>query len=338
MDLQEIKHEFQQAQSEELRKTQEEPELIRQELPKARAALQQEQENNAEMERRIEELKQRVRCEQADAKQARKATMQEQLRKANLEKQFYSQTCILEKATQGAVCLQMRGNIKVWVENAAHESPSLVRVCLQVPEPVQLLDPTVKIYPAFRRGLVECAWCRSLAAISGSSIQKLFGETHAAPEGRLEATVSCQVLPRFLRLLDVAVLQITDNVRALRNLRKEVPEVEWLSAKFQNGDGGAEPSAEITVVLSVIRSHCITADGKAKPLTAEAHAGKYDVRQCVLKFDTNLAAECDMIWSSTSVEPTLGSFDANLVSQAVKREATRDCLSDMLKEAVKAMQ
>jgi len=336
-DLHEIKHAYQEAQFEELRRTQEEPELIRRKLPSEWSALEEDQQKNTDLEQRIQELKQRVRCEEVKTKEARMAALQQQVRKGVLEKEFYAHTCIMQNATPYAVCLQLRGNIKLWVEKANGESPLFVRVSVQLPDAAKQVDPSMKIYPAFSRGLVACAWCRTLALVHGGSIEKQFGEVFSEAKESLEAAVPCADLHRFLRHFDVEVLRITDKLRAMRNLRKAVPEVEWFSAQFQSGPSGEEPSAELTVLLSVSRSHSVQADGVARALTTEAWAGKFDATQCIVKFNANLVAQPHLIWSQPTVESVLGRLDENIVKEAMERDASRDSLCEMLKTAVQAM-
>jgi hypothetical protein len=301
-----------------------------------RAAVADEQNGNAALEQRIQELKQKVQGEEVKAKESRRAAMQQEFRKSVLEKQFYAHTSVLHKATEHAVCLRLRGNINLWVEKAIMESPLLVRVSLQLPDRSEHADPSMKIYPAFSRGLVVCAWCHTLALINGCSADKLF--RRHLPEGRLEDMVSSENLQRFLRLFDVEVLRITDNLRTLRNVRKAVPEVEWFSAQLKNSPSGDEPSAELTVLLSVLRSHDILPGGIARPRTAEALAGKFDAPQCIIKFNASLVAQSRLIWSKPTVEPVVGCLDGKLVGEAKEREASHASLAEMLKAAVQAMQ
>jgi len=156
----------------------------------------------------------------------------------------------------------------------------------------------------------------------------------------LEATVPCQELHRFLRLFDVEVVRITDQLRAMRNIQKEIPEVAQFSAEFQNSTKGDQPRVALTVLLSALLSHSLQADGVFRPLTTDAKAGKFSAVECIVKFNADLATLPDVSWSPPTVQTTLGRLDAEMVAQAAQcaqGAATQGSFCDVLAAAVQSM-
>jgi len=340
-ELHDIKHVYQELGQDELRRMHEERQLIQRRVPEEQAALLAEQQSNSELEQRIQDMKRQIQSEEISSKEVRSADLQQQLRRALLEKQFYAHTCIIHKATPGAVCLQLRGDVKLWVEKATGQSPPFVRVSVQPPAHARHADPCLDISPELNSGLLGCAFSHILAKVSGDSIEKVLCSVFAGPDRRWEASVPCQELHRFLRLFDVAALHIASQLRAMRNLRKEVPEVARFSAQFDKSAKGDQPSSMLTVLLSVLRSHKVSADGGLTPLTTEAQAGEFNSVECVVKFNADLAALPHAIWSPSHVEPVLGLLDRKHLAQAAAgashRAAAHLGLGETLKAVVQAM-
>jgi hypothetical protein len=335
--LQDIKQAYQHLGNGELKRMHDERQLIQRALPEEQAELDSATETNIELERKVLHLKLQVQAEETERKETHKAALQQQVRRANLEKQFYAHTSIIHKATPGAVCLQMRGNVKVWVEKTSHQD--VVRLSAQQSQTLHQPHPYINIAPDFSHSLLACAWYRILAIVMGSSGPKL-----SCPildtDKRLEATVPCQELHRFLRLFDVEVIRITDQLRAMRNLSKEIPEIARVSALFCNSPKGDQPTAVLSVLLSILCSHSVHADGAVRPLSSDAKAGAFNAVECTIKFNADLATLPDVRWSAPIVEHAVGRLDTTLVAQAAQsaqNAASHSSFCEVVTAAARAM-
>jgi len=337
-DLRDMKRVYQELILEDRKRAEEELHLIKRKLPDAQAALQEEQQKDVELEAELEELRSRLQCEEALARNARTAVLQQQLKKSLLEKQVYAHTCVLHETTPSAVCLRLRGHVQLWVERASSTHSALVHVSAHYAPPTQHMDPCITMSPELSWGLVACAWCRIVATVNASSMDEELRLVFAAGPGKsFDATVSCQELPRFLRLFDIEIVRIVDLLRTMRNISKDVPEVAQFSAQFKNSPEGDQPSASLKVLLSVLHTHSVEAGGVLVPIATQAEAGKFNAVQCIFEFNANLAALPTVTWSDPVVTPVLGHIDAEHALQASQTAAPHSSLSELLRVVVQSL-
>jgi hypothetical protein len=341
-DLHDMKQAYQDLADDELRRTHEDRDHIHKCLPEQRGALDAEQQRNAELERKIQEMKQEIEHAQSAAKVDRQAALQEQMRRSSFERQLSAYTCMIHKAVAGAVCLKLRSNVKLWVEKPSLRSSEFVRVAVppEVPPPAHSqTNPCIAVSSKLRYGLLACAWCRILVSVTSSSFVNTIGSLLESPDKGLEAIVPCQELQRFLRLFDTEVLGISKQLQSMQSIQKDVPEVAHFAAELCNSTSGDQPKAVLTVLLSVLRSHSVLAGGVLKPHTAEAQAGKFDAVECVVKLSADLLASSKETssWSVLSIEPVLGNIDRERATQAAQHAVSGSNFGKALAAAVELM-
>jgi hypothetical protein len=319
------------------RRNQEDRQLQKEKVPDAQVTLEAVRRKNSELEDRIRELQQRIQQEELSAKEASRAAMQHRLKRNILERERFARTCIFWKATAQAVCLKFRGNVHLWVERA---SSDFVRVSTAPPPLAASKEPPcfIQLAPELARGLLACAWSRTLATTSECDVyaclDKCLSEVDLSKP--FEAQIPSHEVARFVRYFDVEVLQLIDKLNELRNLRKEIPEVSQVVAEFQRVDGTL-PMLALSITVAVLRSHTVSADGVLRPLAIAADDDEVDAVQCMIRANEDLTASCEPKWSSVTVKTTVGRVEKDFVEQSLQRVAQNGSLRELVASAVQAM-
>lgn len=293
--------------SDELRSTQDDRQLMWRKAPEAMAALDAERRTASELASRLEEAR-RAAHGDMEVREVQHRYLRQRAQVVLLEKQRYARTCAISKVSGAALELMFRGGMRARVVQASdRDSGHLVHLTLALPEsgPATSFRPDEDL-PDLARDLLARSWREILAALSSRAPAP--GE-----RGQLDAVLPRAQLPKLLRYLDFAALRTSDQLAALRSLRRECPEVMWVAPRLR-GDVLA-----VAITLLVVRSHTVAAGpGGITPISGDVDS-PVEAAECVLEFSAELANFPDHLdWSGVSVRQTFGRGEAEAMVSTLR--------------------
>lgn len=308
--------------AEERQVVEDDRELMAQKAPELQSKLEAERRSVAELERRLEEAKLGAQQDQEEIQQVQKAYLQQKAHRVGLETQRYARTCQVHRATATKLDLVLRGGAGLSIVRGSDVSGD-VQLTLRLKDPSA---PAAGAYAELCAALFACAW-RSILGLTGgpSEGKEKSGEVavlRSASEAHcLRASVPCGSVPRLVRILDHAAVRIEDQLRALRTLPKECPEVADVKARLREGTDGAGPALLLAVTLVVVRSHALVGMPSvlAPKVRGWENADKVDAAECVLELASDVDAFPEaIVWSDISVRQILGRGEAPAVERALR--------------------
>mmetsp|Transcript_62032 Transcript_62032/g.134559 ORF Transcript_62032/g.134559 Transcript_62032/m.134559 type:complete len:1185 (-) Transcript_62032:155-3709(-) len=301
--------------STDLKTTQEEGQLLQQQVSELVPALDAERLQTEELERELAAVKSAAERDRAGVREARRAYLQQRAARALAERRRATHTCSIISATNAAVQVQLRGGACIRVEPAVLGADDPVRVTFQLPRSCD--DVSGIRLAELNKELFARAWRRVAKGLADTV------------DWASSVTLEYKEVPRLLRQLDASALRICDQLGVLRSLRKECPEVTRIEAGLVN-DGARNPFLAVAATLLVVRSHTTDSSGLLVLLDPSTEASDVDVAECLLEFGADLDAFPDIKWRETAVHQVRGLIDTEAVMHVLQSATSCDSCGEVL--------